>query len=177
MRSRFSLIVRSMVVAVAAFALILVGLREASALGQETPADESGMQTQPEGDGPIIQVTERISIPYGFDAALPLASDGSIAAVSGEGACTAGDSITITFVVTQTTSAASANGVWNGTCTGQLQRWIQTPTATPGPNFNAGEAVACATAQTVGDEPDTQEWCNTVFLAPYHNYLPHIQNP
>lgn len=177
MRSRFSLIVRSIVVAVAAFALLLVGLREASALAQGVVAHERGMQTEPEGDGPIVQVTERISIPFGFDGALRLANDGSIAAVSGQGACTAGDSITITFVVTQTSSGAIANGVWNGECTGQRQTWTQAPTATPSPNFDSGEAVACATAQTLGDEPDTQEWCDPVFLAPYTVYLPHIQNP
>lgn len=175
MRSRFSLIVRSFVIAVTAFTLLLVGLRQVRALDQGT--HERGMQTEPEGGGPVVQVTERISIPYGFDAALPLAGDGSIAAVSGQGACTAGDSIAITFVVTQTTSGASASGVWNGTCTGQLQRWTQAPTATPSPNFDAGEAVACATAQTLGDEPDTQNWCDPVFLASYLNFLPHIQKP
>lgn len=177
MRSRFSLIVRSIVIAVAAFALLLVGLREASALAQGVVAHEKGVQAKPDGDGPIVQVTERITIPYGFDAALPLAADGSIAAVSGQGACTAGDTITITFVVTQTSGGPSANGVWNGECMGQLQRWIQAPTATPSPNFDAGEAVACATAVTSADEPDLQEWCDPVFLMPYHNYLPHIQAP
>lgn len=177
MRPRFSLIVRSFVFAVAAFALLLVGLKEASALGQGVAVHERGMQTEPEGDGPIVQVTERISIPFGFDAALQLAGDGSIAAVSGQGACTAGDSITITFVVTQTSSGATATGVWNGTCTGQLQTWTQAPTATPSPNFDAGEAVACATAETLGDEPDTQEWCDPVFVAPHTVYLPNIQKP
>lgn len=177
MRSRFSLIVRSIVISVAAFALLLVGLREASALGQEVVVHEKAIQTEPDGDEPIVQVTELISIPYGFDAALPLVSDGSIAAVSGQGSCTS-ESVTITFTVTQSSSGATATGVWNGECTGQLQRWIQAPSATPSPNFEAGEAEACAFAETFGeDEPDTQEWCDPVFLAPYHNYLPHIQSP
>lgn len=179
MRSRFSFIVRSLLISVAAFVLLIVGLREANALGQGVTVGPEGNQAEPAGDGPIVQATERISIPFGFDAALPLADDGSLLVVSGQGACTAEEDATIVFTVTQSSSGAIATGVWNGTCTGQLQTWTQAPTATPSPNFEAGEAEACADIVTRDSDEvtDIDKWCNSVFLASDHVYLPFVARP
>lgn len=178
MCSRFSFIARSLLISVAAIALLLVGLREASAIPEGVAVRQDSNQAEPAGDGPIVQVTERISIPFGFNAALPLAADSSLATVTGQGLCTADEEVTITFTVTQPSSGASANGVWNGICTGLLQTWIQAPTATPSPNFESGEAEACAFAETRSDElTDTQDWCDPVFLASHQNFLPLIQSP
>lgn len=178
MRSRFSLILRSFVFAAGGFALLLVGLRQASAVEQGSAAGDRSIQTEPDGDGPIVQATERISIPFGFNEALPLTGD-ALAVASGKGACTAGEEITISFTVAQTSTGAIATGEWNGDCTGALQTWTQAPSATPSPNFDDGEALACAIAETRDDDgvSDTQDWCDPVFLASYNNFLPHIQKP
>lgn len=180
MISRVSIIARTLVVAAAALALLIVGLNQASAYDEAVSTGKSSAQTTP-GDGdPIIQASERISIPYGFDSALRLANDGANVIASGEGACTGGETITIAFTVTQASTGASATGAWNGDCTGELQSWTKVATATAGANFAVGPAQTDAFAETrdAGDNvTDTQPWSPTVTLVTARLYLPLIARP
>lgn len=170
------LIVRTLAIALVLTAvgigILLAGTHPAAA--EEVPAPSKLAESDP--GGAIIQATERISIPYGFLDSLPLTADHASVKVSGQGACTAEESITIAFTVTQSTSGASVTGLWNGDCTGARQTWNNTPTATPGPNFTAGAAEACAFAETQenGSVIDTQDWCDDVFLTAYSVFLPQI---
>ncbi|HSM57760.1 MAG TPA: hypothetical protein VK879_16525 [Candidatus Sulfomarinibacteraceae bacterium] len=182
MTSRVSFLVRTLIVAAAGFALLLVGLNQAAAVTEKTPAADSAAQPEAGDGGPVVQATERISIPFGFYATLPMTNSASSVVASGEGACTAGEEITITFTVTQSSSGASVDGVWNGVCTGALQTWTNAPTATPSPNaFVPGPAEACAFAETYdGEDPDptaTQSWCDPVLLGSSHIYLPVSMKP
>lgn len=177
MSSRVSLIVRMLVVVAAALALLLMGTSQATAVEEGVAA---GDRTAVDGTGGgSIQATERISIPYGFSDILSLADDGGSIAASGQGACTADQAITIAFTVTQSTSGASVTGLWDGTCTGEVQTWTNTPAATPSPNFSAGAAEACAFAETRddGSVTDSQDWCDDVLLASHRLFLPHIHKP
>lgn len=180
MRSRSLLIVRLLALTAVGFALLLVGLSRANAV-QEGPAGKTGTTATEDGDGgPIIQSTDRISIPYGFHAVLPLLNDGASVKVSGEGSCTpAGEPITIAVTLTQSLSGASATGTWNGTCTGERQVWTQVVTVTSGPNFSGGPAHghAFATAPDIDGEPATQDWESDVFLASSNVFLPIVQRP
>jgi len=176
MYSRISFIVRTFIVAAAGFALLMLGLGQASAIDGGMAANQTGQDNGRQG----IRATERISIPYGFDLALPPTNDGNIITASGKGACTAGDDITIAFTVTQSSSEASASGIWNGTCTGDVQTWTKAvTTATPSPNFMIGEGEACAFAETHdGDSVTaTQEWCDRILVATDISFLPNIQRP
>lgn len=177
---RVSFLVRTLVIAAAGLALLLVGLSQANAVEEGADAGERSAQTEAGDDGPIVQATERISIPYGFSPALPLRLDDGSVVATGEGACTADNDITIVFTVTQPSTGESVSGVWNGTCTGDLQTWTNSATATPSPNFTAGDAEACASAETRDDEDnvtDTQEWCDDVSLAPHQVFLPSAIKP
>lgn len=180
MRSRSLLIVRLVVIVAAAFALLLVGLNQANAI-QEGPGSRSRTALTEGGDGgPIVQATERISIPYGFHAVLPLLNGGTSVRVSGEGACTpAGEPISIAVTVTQSLSGASATDTWNGTCTGERQVWTKIVTVTSGPDFSGGaaHADAFATAPDVDGEPSTRKWDSDVFLARSQAFLPIATKP
>ena len=179
MCSRVSFIVRALVIAAAGFGLLVVGLSQADAIGVGVAAGEMTAQTEPGDEGPIIQATERISIPFGFSAGLPLSNDGASVVALGEGGCTDGETITIAFTITQASSGGTVTGLWNGDCSGELQTWTKVATATPSPNFTAGPAVACAFAETFADGSvtDTQDWCDDVVLASPRNYLPIIRKP
>ena len=85
MYSRVSFVVRTLVVATAGFALLLVGLSQASAAEEGMAAAGNAAQTEADDGEPIIRATARISIPYGFDLALPLMNDGDSVVASGEG--------------------------------------------------------------------------------------------
>ena len=167
MRSRISLVASAFVVIAAAFALLLVGLSQASAVEKGAAAHEEAAQTDPGDDGPGIQATELISIPYGFEIAQTLPGAIDPVVVSGIGACTAGEEITIFFTVTQSSTGATATGEWNGDCTGEVQTWTgEGALATPSPNFSGGLAEGCATAETRDGESvtDTQDWCDPLIL-------------
>lgn len=177
MSSRVSMLTRTLIVAGAAIALLLVGLSQVQAEQQGLPAREEIAQT----DGPGIQATERISIPYGFSGDLLLGFNNAVVVASGEGACSDGETITIAYTVTQVASSTAATGVWNGDCTGDLQTWTSAANATPGPNFTAGPAEACAFAQTFDDQDeatDSQDWCDPVTLTTTQGvFLPYITKP
>ena len=189
MCSRVSFIVRALVIAAAGFALLVVGLSQANAVGAgvaagqvvagQVVAGQVVALTEPGQEGPIIQATERISIPFGFSAGLPLSNDGASVVALGEGGCTDGETITIAFTITQASSGGTVTGLWNGDCSGELQTWTNVATATPSPNFSAGPAVACAFAETFADGSvtDTQVWCDDVVLTSPRNFLPIIRKP
>jgi hypothetical protein len=180
MSTRVSLVIRTLVVTVAAFALLLVGLNQAQALEKGVAAGEQSAQTEAGDGGDDVRATERISIPYGFDSTLALSDTGDVVVASGVGACDAGQEITIAFTVTQSATGAMATGVWNGNCTGELQSWTKEGTlATPSPNFSGGEAEACAFAETFAGTTvtDDQDWCDDVFLASENVFLPNVLNP
>lgn len=178
MNSRFSVILRASVVAVAGFALLLVGLKQTRAATQRVQGRGHSVRSTASDGVPAIQATERISIPYGFDAGLPISAGGAAVMVSGQGACTDGEAITIVYTVTQATSGGSVNGLWNGACTGQRQPWRSTATATPSPSFEVGPAQACAYAETHDDDDtvtSTQSWCDDVILVSPRVYLPLVR--
>lgn len=180
MNSRFSLIVRVCVVACAGFALLFIGLNESRATEQRVHAGEQSALPQRSDDGPGIQATERISIPFGFDAGLAMMGDGAAIVAAGVGGCTDGEAITIAYTITQAASNATVTGLWNGQCSGQLQTWRNTATATPSPNFAVGPAEACAFAETRDGEDgvsDTQAWCDDVILTSPAAFLPVILKP
>lgn len=177
--SRTSFVARALIIAAAAVALLLGGLSQADADENRMAAEGRTAQAVP-GDGPVIQATERISIPYGFDPTLPLSNDGDSIVASGVGACTDGEDITIAFTVTQSTSGATATGAWNGDCTGELQTWTGEATlATSSPTFTGGEAEACASAETrdTGSVTDTQDWCDPVVLTTETVFVPVVRKP
>ena len=127
-------------------------------------------QTRPsgEGDQPVddhgqreIRATNRISIPYGFAATLPLGTDGQSVQAIGHGGCTENEEVTVAVTVTQSTTGALATGQWQGTCTGELQHWTVDAAIVSGGPFEAGAAGVCgiATTRSDGEVTDTDEWC------------------
>lgn len=179
MWSRTALVVRALVVATVGVALLLLGLGHATAAEEHESDGNDTVQTDSDDGGRSVRATERISIPYGFDATLPLTDDGGSVVASGLGACTDGQSITISFTVTQSSTGATATGVWNGDCTGDVQTWTgEGATATPSPNLAGGTATACAFAETSDEEgvTDAQEWCDPVIVGEAV-LMPVIQKP
>lgn len=180
MSSRLSIVLRTFVVVAAGLFMLLVGLRRASAVAVGAGAGGRAARGNPAEEGGLVRARRLISIPFGFDAALPLMSDGSEVLARGGGGCSAGDQITIAFTVTQSATGAMATGTWNGTCTGEAQSWKKAAAvATPSPVFanGAGEACAFAEVQDSGGETETQDWCNDVLLATHWTYLPDVQKP
>lgn len=113
-----------------------------------------------------IRSTRRISIPYGFDAMLPILPGGAELLASGHGACTADQQVTLAITVTQPSSSAQATAETQQLCSGQLQNWRVT-VAPVGPYlFSEGAAEACgfATTRDAGNITDTYEWCRDVAL-------------
>lgn len=167
MHSRVSLIGRTLLVAAAALAMLLVVLSRANPGMAGAPAADDVAQTEPADDGAGIQATELISIPYGFEVGQTLTDSGNAVVVSGVGACTDGQTITITFTVTQASTGATAAGEWNGDCTGALQTWMSEGTLTgTSPTLSAGLAEACAFAETRdgGTVTGSQSWCDPIIL-------------
>lgn len=180
MWSRASLIGRTLLVAIAGFALLLVGLNQANAIDEGGSATSREEQTDADNGETDIQAPELISIPYGFDATLPLTDEGASVVASGVGACTDGHEITIAFTITlSTTTGAQATGTWNGDCTGELQTWTgEGAFATPSPNVTVGRAEACAFAETrdADEVTATQSWCDPVIVGETV-YLPVVLTP
>ncbi len=178
MSSRYSLIASTIasivVVAAAGLILLLAETTQAATVELRVAAVE---RSAGDGfEGAVIQETDRISIPYGFRDSLALMDDGDSVVATGRGACTAGETITIAFTVTQSTGAR-ATGLWDGACTGALQSWTQTSSTIPSPSLSAGAATACAVAETRADGTvtDSQDWCNDVLLATHTIFLPSVR--
>jgi hypothetical protein len=190
------MIVRLLVLIAAGLASLLVGLVQVKA-SHPRKGPASADRSQPhrvqedasvsvagtgsaiaEDDGPIIQFTELISIPFGFDATLPLMDGGAAVLASGPGACTAGEEISIAITLTQSLGGASATGQWSGTCTGVDQGWKEPVTVASGPLFISGDAEACghATTRDDGSVTDAMNWCDDVSLM-WTVFLPVIQKP
>lgn len=179
MNARFSFVMQAFIVATTGIVLLFVGLRQVNAIEPGNGGGAFTVRAETVDNGPIIQATERISIPFGFNPALPLMNNGALVTAVGQGGCTAGEAVTIVFTVTQPSTSESVNGVWNGVCTGERQTWRETPAATPLPSFSPGTAEACAYAETEGESgvSDTQTWCDDVILTPHWVYLPVVLKP
>lgn len=165
---------RAILVAVAGLTLLLVGTNQAAANEGGVTAVERNTESR---IAPAdIQVTERFSIPFGFEGNLTLTDNGDSVVATGEGACKDGEAITIAFTVTQSTSGGSVNGLWDGTCTGAVQTWTHLPEAMSSPKLSEGPATACAFAETSanGGVTDTQDWCDPVTLVSNKLYLPRV---
>lgn len=123
-----------------------------------------------------IQATKRISIPFGIAPILPLHDSGEEVLVNGHGGCTAGQTVGVVVTVTQTTGA-SAVGQVEETCTGILQHWSLTATATTTTNLQPTEAEACGIAVTrsEGSVTDSFDWCRDVVLTLHRHHLPIIR--
>lgn len=129
-------------------------------------------------NGTLIRSTRRISIPYGFDSPLPLDLAEQRIRASGEGACTAGEDVTIAVTITQAATGATAVGETVASCTGQVQRWSAIAAVQSGAAIAPGTAEACgvATTRQEGEVTDTFEWCRDVALH-VRVYLPVVIRP
>lgn len=126
----------------------------------------------------VIRSTRLISIPYGFDTPLPLDVTRQQVRAAGEGACTAGETVTVAVTISQTSTGANAVGEQVLTCTGQVQRWWAITTVPSGPALELGTAEACgvATTRQNGAVTDTFDWCREVVLNT-EVYLPLVVGP
>lgn len=151
----------------------------ASEMTAQVKAQGSSAQTAV--TSPAIRPTYRISIPYGFQANLPVMNVGQqTIRASGHGGCTAGEHVTVAITVTQAISGAIATGENEHTCTGELQMWTSVITAdTPTP-FVAGAAQACGFATSYDGiyVSDTFDWCRDVslFIVSDQIYIPLLMN-
>jgi hypothetical protein len=125
--------------------------------------------------GQEIQLTRRISIPYGFSTPVNLSAEGKIIGVAGHGGCTEGQQVTIAVTLTQTSTAALATGETQQVCSGDLQSWDARVMAAADVAFVAEPAQACGIAVTHAGEiaTDRFEWCRDVDLV-YGAYLPLV---
>jgi hypothetical protein len=125
---------------------------------------------------PLLVATRAISIPFGFNSPLILDVEQQTVAVSGPGACTVGQQVTLEVSIYQEQSGAMAEGQTEMACTGASGGWIITAMRRPGPLLATGPARACGVATTRDGETETdrQEWCRdlTLYIA---LYLPLIQ--
>ena len=130
---------------------------------------------QSDGDGPAIQNTERISIPFGITDTLPLRDNGQSVVVIGHGSCTAGETVAVAITVTQSATGASATGQTVQNCAGEetLQVWSLLAMTT-GVALQAGQAEVCGVATTSagGSVTDTFDWCRPDVMLAWPHYLP-----
>ena len=128
--------------------------------------------------GVSIQATTRISIPFRFSSRMPILTQGDELLAGGQGACTAGEALTVTFVITAPNVAVGTRGVWSQTCTGGLQDWSALVTAATPTSFVPGAAEACGvvTTHAAGYVTDSATWCELVELVALDQavYLPFI---
>ena len=96
-----------------------------------------------------------------------VSSDGREVVVSGPIQCEEGDYLQLRVTVTQRTTAAVAETVWNGVCAGRVQKWEVTALAKGESRFEEGPAQACALATSTrsGKQSDADQWCVDVILA------------
>ena len=130
---------------------------------------------QSDGDGPAIQNTERISIPFGITDTLPLRDNGQSVVVIGHGSCTAGETVAVAITVTQSATGASATGQTVQSCAGEetLQVWSLIAT-TGGYPLQAGQAEVCGLATSYAGDvaTDTFAWCRPDVTLAWPHYLP-----
>ncbi len=95
-----------------------------------------------------------------------ISSDGREVVVSGPIRCDEGNCLQLRVTVTQRTTAAVAEAVWNGDCAGRIQKWEVTVLAKGEPRFEEGQAQACtiATSARSGETSDAYQWCVDVIL-------------
>lgn len=99
-------------------------------------------------DGPVIQALRAISIPYGFEDAYPIYTNGRQVAVSATGACEAGQQLRLHITVTQEAMGAHGEGRAVAFCTGEEQT-VDVRVMARGPDgFVAGPAHIAGSATT-----------------------------
>jgi hypothetical protein len=120
---------------------------------------------QPAG-GVSIQAMTRISIPFRFSSRMPTLTQGDEFLAGGQDACTAGEELTVTFVITAPNVAVGSRGAWSQTCTGGLQDWSALVTVATRTSFVPGEAEACGvvTTHAAGYVTHSATWCELVEL-------------
>lgn len=153
----------------------LATVQSVYAIDPASPPVRTGVDQTEDVDGQIrIQLTERISIPFGIAPVLPLHDVGEKVVVSGHGGCTADETVTVVISVTQATGA-SAIGQADQLCTGSLQQWTLLATVNTEASLMLGDAEACgvATTRSDGKATDTFAWCRDVVLG-RPTYLPLI---
>ena len=93
-------------------------------------------------------------------------SDGREVVASGPIQCDEGHCLQLRVTVTQETTAAVAEAVWDGECAGRVQKWEVTAVATGECRFEEGLAKVCALATTThsGKGSDADQWCKDVVL-------------
>ena len=96
-----------------------------------------------------------------------VSSDGREIVVSGPIRCDEGNCFQIRVTVTQRTTGAVAETVWNGDCVGRVQKWEVTALAKGESRFEEGPAQASAllTSARGGKALDAYQWCVDVILA------------
>lgn len=180
MRKLFVVILAAILLA--GFALVngvlaRAGGGESTAVAQAVTADRGRPPDAQgnDGHGPEIMATNRISIPYGVEATLPLSTIGREILISGHGGCTENEEVTVELTVTQAATGATATGQTQQTCSGVLQQWQALATADTATAFDGGAAEVCGVATTRADGyvTDTFEWCRDVTLI-WRSYLPLI---
>lgn len=153
----------------------IVGAQNRLPLRQATAASAPDSQSAAVSNGPGIQHTERISIPYGITDTLPLRNGGQEVLVIGHGSCTAGETVTIMLTVTHSATALTATGQLTEPCAGEetLQIWSTVATATTSP-LPAGQAEVCGLATTYEGETQTDSyaWCRPDVTLAWLYYLP-----
>lgn len=153
----------------------LATVHRANATDRASLLAGTGVEQTEDVDGQVpIQLTERISIPFGIAPVLPLHDVGETVVVSGHGGCTADETVTVVISVTQS-SGATARGQIDQTCRGQMQQWQLIATVETGVGLALGNAEACgvATTRSDGKVTDTFDWCRDVVLG-RPTYLPLI---
>jgi hypothetical protein len=103
-----------------------------------------------------------------IDPLVDLDGNGRRLSVTGPIACTRGDKLQLRVIVTQRSTGALAEGYFQGTCKGNLQRWSVEAITHGEAAFESGLAVASAVAVTRdrGRATDAHQWFADVTLAP-----------
>lgn len=119
-----------------------------------------------------------ISVPFGFSEPLVLHPEQQTVTLVGPGACAAGQQLSVTVTITQT-SGAAAQGQITDTCSGANDQGLYgSAGASAGPALALGAARACGVATTSdsGGMTDQMEWCRDVVLV-RGTYLPVVRRP
>jgi hypothetical protein len=95
-----------------------------------------------------------------------ITSDGRHVLVSGPVSCTEGEKISIEVTLTQRSTGAVAEGVWQGSCTGERQQWSLKATTEGKNTFEEGsaEAVALGITKDHGEVTDAHQWFRSIRL-------------
>jgi hypothetical protein len=133
---------------------------------------------QPAGSSQI-QASPLISIPtiFRFSSPMPILSQGRHILAEGVGECSAGLTVSISFVITPPGFATGQVGEWSQPCTGETQEWATRVVAEPDVTFAPGIAPACGVATSrdgAGYIFDSSSWCEDILLVAFDHvvYLP-----